>query len=76
MVRVTGADGIWHFNSDSVFIHTPKTRLYENLPLASFDRDAQRFWKRVFRLIRIPGGRLLLGAITRRRRGRRGTASH
>jgi hypothetical protein len=76
MVSVTGADGIRHFSSDSVFIHTPKTRLYESLPLASFDRDAQRFWKRVFRLIRIPGGRLLLGAIARRRRGRRGTASH
>jgi hypothetical protein len=75
VVRVTGADGIRHFNSDSVFIHTPRTRLYESLPLASFDRDAQRFWKRVFRLIRIPGGRLLLGAIARRRR-RRGTASH
>ncbi|HWS62539.1 MAG TPA: hypothetical protein VN325_07280 [Steroidobacteraceae bacterium] len=75
MVRVSGADGVRHFSSDSVFIHTPKTRLYESLPLASFDRDAQRFWKRVFRLIRIPGGRLILGAIARRR-GRRGTASH
>jgi hypothetical protein len=76
MVRATGADGIRHFKSASVFIHTPAARLYDSLPLASFDADAQRFWKRVFRLIRIPGGRLLLGAIARRRRGRRGTASH
>jgi hypothetical protein len=74
MVRVTGADGVRHFKSESVVIHEPKARLYDSLPLASFDADAQRFWKRVFRLIRIPGGRLLLGAIARR--GRRGTASH
>jgi len=76
MVRVTGADGVRHFKSDSVFIHTPATRLYDSLPLAGFDTEAQRFWKRVFRLIRMPGGRLLLGVIARRRRGRRGTASH
>ena len=76
MVSVTGTDGIRHFKSESVLVHEPKTRLYVSLPLASFDADAQRFWKRVFRLIRIPGGRLLLGVIARRRGGRRGTASH
>jgi hypothetical protein len=76
MVRVTGAEGVRHFKSESVFIHTPATRLYDSLPLASFDTDARRFWKRVFRLMRIPGGRLILGAIAGRRRGRRGTASH
>jgi hypothetical protein len=75
MVRVAGADGVRRFKSESAFIHESKPRLYDNLPLASFDAAAQRFWKRVFRLIRIPGGRLLLGAIARRR-GRRGTASH
>jgi hypothetical protein len=74
MVGMTGADGVRHFKSESVFIHDPKTLLYENLPLATFDANAQRFWRRVFRLIRIPGGRLLLGAIARRR-GRRGPAS-
>ena len=74
MVRVSGADGVRHFKSESVLIHEPRARLYDSLPLASFDAAAQRFWKRVFRLIRIPGGRLLLGAIARRRR--RGTASH
>ncbi len=68
-VMVTGADGVRRFTSESVFIHEPKTRLYDSLPLARFDAAAQRFWKRVFRLIRIPGGRLLLGAIARRRRG-------
>ena len=73
MVSVTGADGVRHFQSQSAFIHTPATRLYDSLPLAGFDADAQRFWKRVFRLMRIPGGHFLLGVIARRRRG---TASH
>jgi hypothetical protein len=76
MVRASGADGVRRFESESVVIHAPAMRLYDSLPLASFDAAAQRFWKRVFCLIRIPGGRLLLGAIARRRRGRPGTASH
>lgn len=75
MVSITGAGGVRHFKSESVFIHEPNPRLYDRLPLASFDADAQRFWKRVFRLIRIPGGRVLLGAIARRRSVRSGTAS-
>jgi hypothetical protein len=74
IIGVAGADGVRHFRSETVIIHTPAARLYDSLPLASFDADARRFWKRVFRLIRIPGGRLVLGAIARRRR--RGTASH
>ena len=27
---------------------------------SSIDADARRFWRRVFRLVRIPGGRYLL----------------
>ena len=76
LVRATGTGGVRHFKSESVVVHEPAMRLYDSLPLASFDAAAQRFWKRVFCLIRIPGGRLLLGAIARRRRGRPGTASH
>jgi hypothetical protein len=38
------------------------------LPLASIDADARRFWRRVFRLVRIPGGRYLLKVLTRARR--------
>jgi hypothetical protein len=75
MVKMTGAEGVRYFKSESVIIHEPKSLLYDCLPLASFDAGAQRFWRRVFRLMRIPGGRLLLGAIARRR-GRRGPASH
>jgi hypothetical protein len=29
----------------------------------------RRFWRRVFRVVRIPGGRLLLGWLSRRTRG-------
>jgi len=40
------------------------TELYAALPLAQFDRRARRFWRRVFLLVRIPGGRSLLGMLT------------
>jgi len=66
-----GADGVRHFTSESVFIHEPKTRLYDSclwrasMPLRS-DLEAG------FSLIRIPGGRLLLESD---RAPPRGTAS-
>jgi hypothetical protein len=46
-------------------VHEPLKSLYDALPLASFDARARRFWGRVFRLIRVPGGRFLLGLLTR-----------
>jgi hypothetical protein len=52
----------------SAIVHEPLERLYESLPLASIDADARRFWRRVFRLVRIPGGRYLLKVLTRARR--------
>jgi hypothetical protein len=52
----------------SAIVHEPLERLYESLPLASIDADARRFWRRVFRLVRIPGGRYLLNVLTRLRR--------
>jgi len=55
----------------NAIIHEPLTRLYEGLPLASFDPAARRFWRRVFRLVRIPGGRHLLRFIARRSRDSR-----
>jgi hypothetical protein len=48
-----------------VIVHQPLAQLYENLPLASIDADARRFWHRVFRMVRIPGGRYLLKLLTR-----------
>jgi hypothetical protein len=55
----------------SVIVHEPLGRLYEALPLVSLDAKARRFWRMVFRLVRIPGGRLLLGILARRTRGGR-----
>jgi hypothetical protein len=52
----------------STIVHESLERLYESLPLASIDADARRFWRRVFRLARIPGGRYLLKALTAWRR--------
>jgi hypothetical protein len=46
-------------------VHEPLWHLYESLPLVSIDADARRFWRRVFRLVRIPGGRYLLKVLTR-----------
>ena len=44
------------------------------LPLAQFDQKAKRFWGRVFRLMRIPGGRYLLRFLARSDIGGRRTA--
>jgi hypothetical protein len=54
----------------SVIVHEPLMRLYETLPLASLDEKAKRFWRRVFLLVRVPGGRYLLRILGHRSRGR------
>jgi hypothetical protein len=54
--------------SQSAIVHEPLARLYEALPLARTDAKSKRFWRRVFCLVRIPGGRLLLAAVARRTR--------
>ena len=51
--------------------HEPLARLYDTLPLMSFDPRARRFWRRVFFLVRIPGGRRLLGLVASRAGGTR-----
>jgi hypothetical protein len=56
------------FRAQSASIQEPQNALYERLPLASFDARAQRFWRRVFLLARLPGGAALLRALARRRR--------
>jgi hypothetical protein len=53
----------------SAIVHEPMEHLYERLPLISIDADARRFWRRVFGLVRIPGGRYLLKLLARSRRG-------
>jgi hypothetical protein len=54
--------------SQSAIVHEPLAQLYEGLPLALPSPKARRFWRRVFWLVRIPGGRLLLAAVARRTR--------
>ena len=49
----------------SAIVHEPLGHLYESLPLVKFDAKARRFWRRVFRLVRIPGGRYLLKFLAR-----------
>lgn len=69
LVTLTSSAGTRRLTARSAIIHEPLPGLYAGLPLASFDGDARRFWRRVFRLVRIPGGRHLLGLIARRARG-------
>ena len=57
--------------ASSAIVHEPLGTLYDSLPLASIDANARRFWRRVFRLMRIPGGRYLLKVLTRQRGGDR-----
>jgi hypothetical protein len=44
----------------NVIVHEPLRHLYDALPLAEFDQKARTFWSRVFRVVRLPGGRYLL----------------
>lgn len=60
--------GVNRLEVDSALIHEPQQRLYSVLELAAFDPKAQRFWRRVFLLMRVPGGRVLLRLIARRKR--------
>ncbi len=65
---ITSARGASRLTAETAIVHEPQSRLYEQLPLASLDRNAGRFWQRVFTLMRIPGGRFLLKFIARQRR--------
>jgi hypothetical protein len=51
----------------SAIVHEPLAHLYESMPLVNLDAKARRFWRGVFRLVRIPGGRYLVGILARRR---------
>jgi len=60
------ARGRREFKARAAMIHEPLASLYQALPLATLDDGARRFWRRVFFLVRIPGGRMLLGLAARR----------
>ena len=68
VLTMTSAEQRRSVEAQSAIVHEPLARLYEALPLVSLDAKARRFWRRVFRLVRIPGGRYLLGALARRTR--------
>jgi len=61
------------FRSRTATIHEPRPELYQGLPLVVLDDAARRFWRRVFLLARIPGGRRLLRWIAQRTRGGQGS---
>ncbi len=71
VLTMTSGERRGFVDARSAVVHEPLGRLYEALPLAAMDEKARRFWRRVFRLVRIPGGRWLLGLLARRTRVRR-----
>jgi hypothetical protein len=71
LVTLIGAGDPRQIRARTVILHEPKTVLYDGLPLVKLDDAARRFWRRVFWLVRIPGGRRLLGLVARRAAGPR-----
>lgn len=71
LVTLTTAGGTVRVHARTVVLHEPQALLYERLPLVRLDDAARRFWRRVFWLVRIPGGRRLLGLVARRSGGAR-----
>jgi len=64
LLTMTSAGGrVATVEAASAIVHEPLRNLYAALPLADFDGRARRFWRRVFLLVRIPGGRSLLGIL-------------
>ncbi len=70
LTSLTSAQGRTSITLQSAIVHEPLAHLYEKLPLAELDTKARRFWRRIFALVRIPGGRYLLDVLARRTRSR------
>jgi hypothetical protein len=68
VLRLVAASQSSDIQARSAIVHEPRPRLYEGLPLAEFDAATKRFWRRIFRIVRIPGGRYLLRTLARRSR--------
>lgn len=67
LVTLFTAAGPKAVRARTAILHEPLPALYEGLPLlVKLDDRARRFWRRVFLLVRIPGGRRLLGLVARR----------
>jgi hypothetical protein len=65
LLTFMSGDRVASVQAASAIVHEPLGHLYESLPLVSIDADARRFWRRVFLLVRFPGGRYLLKLLTR-----------
>jgi hypothetical protein len=65
LLTFMAGDRVRTVEAATAIVHEPMGRLYESLPLVSIDADARRFWRRVFGLVRLPGGRFLLKVLTR-----------
>jgi len=65
LLSFVSGDRIETVEAASAIVHEPLRHVYESLPLQSFDADARKFWQRVFRVVRIPGGRYLLKFLSR-----------
>jgi len=70
VLTMTLAERKRSIKAQGALVHEPLGSLYDALPLATLDEKARRFWRTVFRLVRIPGGRYLLGFLSRRTRAR------
>jgi hypothetical protein len=69
LVTLTAAGGTRQIRARTAIVHEPRAQLYDGLPLVRLDDAGRRFWRRVFWLVRIPGGRRLLGLVARRSAG-------
>jgi hypothetical protein len=67
-VALIRGDAVLRLRARAAFVHEERPRIYDDLPLETFGPRSQTFWKRVFLLVRLPGGRLLLNYIARRAR--------
>jgi hypothetical protein len=65
---VTGAASSAMLELQAAAVHTPLRGLYACLPLQSYDAGARAFWRKVFFVVRLPGGRRLLHWLARRPR--------
>jgi hypothetical protein len=60
-----GASDAKRLEARTAIVHESKQHLYSKLPLADFDPNARRFWTRIFRVMRFPGGRYALRFLAR-----------
>ena len=70
LLTMTCAGRVATVEAAAAIVHEPIRHLYAALPMAEFDARARRFWRRVFLLVRIPGGRSLLGILAHASRKR------